>query len=90
MFQYTVKNAIGGGGWALICYACLPRLRGAGYDVRQHAGRKDDTCALCGRSTVPPAHGKRGCSAPPRGIPLQREQQYLMDRVRDKQRPSPQ
>ena len=64
MFHYTVKNGIRAGEWALICYACLPRLRSAGYDVQQHDGRKDDKCALCGRSTVPPTHGERGSFAP--------------------------
>ena len=64
MFHYTVKNYIGNDEWAVICYACLPRLRSAGYAVQQHDGNKDDTCALCGRSTLPATHGKRGLSAP--------------------------
>jgi hypothetical protein len=64
MFHYTVKNVIGEGEWTLVCYACLPRLRSAGYDVQQHDGNKDDKCALCGKSTLPATHGKRGLSAP--------------------------
>jgi hypothetical protein len=63
MFHYTVRNGVRAGEWALICYACLPRLRSAGYDVQQHDGKKDDKCALCGMSTVPPTYGERGPSA---------------------------
>ena len=67
MFHYTVKNYIRNDEWAAICYACLPRIRGAGYDVQQHDGRKDDACALCGSSTVPPARRERGpCPLPER------------------------
>jgi hypothetical protein len=60
VFHYTVKNVIGEGKWSLVCYACLPRVRSAGYDVKQHDGKKDDKCALCGLSILPPTHGERG------------------------------
>ena len=64
MFHYTCNYGRREGEWPVICYACLPRMRSAGYDVKQHAGRKDAKCALCGESTVPPTHGNRSPSPP--------------------------